>query len=98
MISFKLKLSDVIKGESSRNTAIQIREYIITLLDKYDVIEIDLSGTNLTPSVADEVIGVLAYKLNAELFKKKIKILNSSESQMALMKHVIARRLKKIHE
>ena len=94
MISSKIViLSEMIKGESSRSNAIQAREHILSLLNEFDSVTIDLQSTNFTPSVADEIIGGLAKLLGAESFKKKIKILNASDSQMALMRHVIARRL-----
>lgn len=93
MTSFNLILKDEINNESSRNNAIKIRERILLLLEKFDVISINLQGVNFTPSVADEIIGGLAQIFGADTFKYKIKILNASESQMALMKHVINRRI-----
>jgi hypothetical protein len=92
MTSYELKLKDTIKCESSRDSAIKAREHILSLLQKFDIIEINLQDVNFTPSVADEIVGGLAQILGAEAFKHKIKILNASESQMALMRHVIARR------
>lgn len=86
-------LRDIIKGDASRSSAIQAREQVLSLLEQIKTIEIDLTDVNFTPSVADELIGGLVLALGADTFKQKIKILNASESQMALMKHVIARRL-----
>jgi len=91
--SFEFKLKDTLKFESSRNSAIKAREEIFFLLEKFDVIEIDIQDVNFTISVADEIIGELARILGAESFRGRIKVVNASESQMALMKHVIARRL-----
>lgn len=94
MTSSKIvRLNEIIKGESSRSNAIQAREYIIGLFNSFDVVEIDLQNSNFTPSVADEIIGSLALSLGADSFKHRIKILNASDSQISLMKHVIARRL-----
>lgn len=99
MISSKLVvLNEVIKGESSRSNAIQAREKIIELLKKFEIIEIDLQNSNFTPSVADEIIGSLALTLGSDSFKHRIKILNASDSQISLMKHVIARRLENSHK
>jgi hypothetical protein len=89
----KLKLKDALNGEFSRDSAIKTRESILLLLQKIDTVEIDLQDINFTPSIADEVIGGLAQILGPGIFKHKIKLINVSESQMALMKHVIARRL-----
>lgn len=90
--SFELSLKKLIKNEASRNRAIKARAHILSLLQKFDVIEINILGVNFTPSVADEIMGGLAQLLGADAFKNKIKITNASESQLALMKHVIARR------
>lgn len=94
MTSFeKILLKGIIKGESSRKNAIEARKYILNLLKDIDTVEIDLTGSNLTPSVADELIGELVLHFGARCFKNKIKITNASESQIALIRHVIARRL-----
>lgn len=94
MISLiSLKLKDEVHGEASRKRAIEAREHILLLLKDKDVVEIDLQDINFTPSIADEVIGGLAEELGPKIFKNKIKLVNVSESQLALMKHVIARRL-----
>src|SRR5262245_14340072 len=94
MISLiKFKLKDELHGESSRRNAVRAREHILCLLQETDTVEIDLKDLNFTPSVADEIVGGLAQILGAGVFKRKIKLINVSESQMALMKHVIARRL-----
>ena len=94
MISSKIVLlSDMIKGESSRSNAIQARKHILSLLNEFGSVTIHLQNSNFTPSVADEIIGGLAILLGADSFKQKIKILNATDSQMSLMKHVIARRL-----
>ncbi len=91
--SIELKLKDIIKNEASRRNAAKVREHIISLLQTYDTIEINLESMNLTPSVADEIMGILAKNLGAHSFKQKLKIKNASASQMLLIKHVIARRL-----
>lgn len=95
MSSFEFKLK-VMLQEGSREKARIAREAILNLLDKFDLIKIDLEGFNFTPSVADEIIGVLAEQLGPQKFKAKIRILNASESDQALMNHVIARRLKSL--
>jgi len=93
MTSFNVNLKHEIKNQYSRAAAYKVNKNICTLLDKYDVIEIDLSELKLTPSIADEVVGALAEKLGREYFKKKVKIKNATASQMALLKHVVARRV-----
>lgn len=94
--SKRVLLKEIIKGESSRSSAIKARDDLLHLLKDINTIEIDFSGSHLTPSVADELISGLALHFGANCFKNKIKITNASDSQMALMKHVIARRLSKI--
>lgn len=94
MTIFKLiKLTEIIKDESSRASAAEAYRQIESLLGSVDRIEIDLSNLNFTPSVADEVFGELVINLSPQFFKQKIKIINASESNIALIRHVIARRL-----
>lgn len=94
--SKKMFLKEIIKGESSRSNAIKARDELLHLLKEIDTIEIDFSDSHLTPSVADELISGLALHFGANCFKNKIKIMNASDAQMALMKHVIARRFSKL--
>ncbi|WP_061639004.1 STAS-like domain-containing protein [Legionella pneumophila] len=93
MTSFKINLKDMIASEPSRASAVNIRKEILNLLKVYDTVQLDLKNVNFTPSVADEIIGVLATELGAVIFKQKIHLINVSESQKALMSHVVARRL-----
>lgn len=82
-------------GESSRQKAAQVREQLLLELDHSKILTIDLENASLTPSVADELIGGIATYIGSERFKNQIKLINVSESQRALMKHVIARRMVK---
>ncbi len=86
-------LTTVMDGEFSRKKAIQVRETVLAELSQIEVINIDLTDANFTPSVADELIGGIAVELGADRFKQHIKIINASDSQRALMNHIIARRL-----
>ena len=83
----------MMQGEASRSSAKKICGHIMNLLQEFGSVIINLQNANLTPSVADEIIGVLAEKLGAGFFKQKIKIKNASETQVVLMRHVIARRV-----
>lgn len=94
MTSFKISLKNMVAREANRTNAISIREKILSLLDAHDSVQLDLENVNLTPSVADEIIGALALQFGAEKFKQKIQVVNFTESQKALMNHVISRRLK----
>lgn len=88
-------LKDIMEGEFSRKKAVLVRNNLLSSLTERDTLNIDLSDSNFTPSVADELIGGIATYLGAEQFKKQIHIMNASESQRALMRHVMARRLSK---
>ncbi|WP_165894850.1 STAS-like domain-containing protein [Legionella longbeachae] len=92
MTSFKMNLKDMIASEPSRAGAINVRKEILNLLKVYDVVQLDLKNVNFTPSVADEIVGALAAEFGAIVFKQKIQLINVSESQKALMNHVVARR------
>lgn len=95
MTSFNLPLKNDIENGTSRHSGRIASAHIFSLLELHEVIEIDFKDITLTPSIADEVIGVLAEKLGKLAFKQRIKIKNASATEIALLKHVIARRLHK---
>ena len=90
--SKSVSLKKIMAGESSREKAAKVRADLLLELGELDTLDIDFEGANFTPSVADELIGSIAIELGPKRFKDKIKIINASGSQMALMKHVVARR------
>lgn len=95
MTSYKLLLKNDIAHGTSRHSGRLASAHIFSLLEAYEIIEIDFNGITLTPSIADEVIGVLAEKLGKSQFKQRIKIKNASLTEITLLKHVISRRLER---
>jgi len=83
------------KDTGSRDSGKILREKILALLDEDKNIQIDFEYVTLTPSFADEAIGLLSNYLSFEEFKRKIKLTNVSEQQKSLLNRVIANRFSK---
>src|ERR1700744_3008839 len=81
---FKFIFKKEVQEETSRLQAMEIRRTLIKLLD-YKAIELDLQDFNLSPTIADEIIAELAVELGLEVFLKRIKIVNATETQKALI-------------
>jgi hypothetical protein len=96
-ILLKMKLSEHMDGEYSREKACQVWNFLLDYLEPdFPVnlsLHISLKDAVFTPGVADEIIGGLAMHLGAKRFKEIVKIVDATDAQKALMKHVIARRV-----
>lgn len=93
MIStFKVKVTDLASDFSTRPVGAQARERLLEALHDHEMVEVDFLGKSLTPSFADECVGRLAAVLGLNEFKKRVKIVNLSESTRPLVRHVILTR------
>lgn len=88
----KIDLSHDFPGMESRETGDAALAEVLRALDDADVVELDFGGANPSPSFADQAIGSLAAKLGLDEFKRRIRLLNTSEAAAPLLKHVILRR------
>lgn len=89
---FKVTVETLASNFSTRPVGAAARGKLLDLLDSYMAIEIDLENRTLTPSFADECIGILAASLGLNEFKRRVKLLNVEESTRPLVKHVILKR------
>jgi hypothetical protein len=95
MSCFKVQVNKFTNQGSTREAGVKLRDFLIEQLSLYASLELDLSEVLLTPSVADEAIGILAKMLGKDQFLEKIKFVNITEEQKSIIIHVISRRLLK---
>jgi len=89
-----VKISDHFDTLSSRGLGAQARAELLSKVNEEGItITLDFNFENLSPSFADEFIGIVALNLGLVDFKKKIKMINLSESSKSIIKHVINRRV-----
>lgn len=77
---------------ATRPNGVEARLYLLQSLEQYDKLEVDFAGADPSPSFADECIGILCRNIGWDEFRKRIQMLNLSDSARSLMKHVISRR------
>lgn len=77
---------------ATRSAGAQARTVILELLDKSDIVQIDMIGMNLSPSFADEFFGLLAQQIGIDEYRRRIRLTNLSDAAHALIRHVVYRR------
>ncbi|MFY1903911.1 STAS-like domain-containing protein [Achromobacter dolens] len=88
---FKISVSEQFKLATRPNGA-EARHFVMQMLEEHDEVELDFSGSDPTPSFADECIGILCRNIGWDSFRARIHITNVSESSRSLLKHVLTRR------
>ena len=81
---------------STRETGRLARESLLARLDENITVIIDFEGKSISPSFADEFIGILAKDIGLNTFKAKIKMKNVSDSSKEIIRHVLNKRLNSI--
>lgn len=92
-MNFLINLSADFQTLSSRETGMLARQQLLNKLTENQTITIDFNGQAVSPSFADELIGILARDIGFETFKTKIKMTNVSDSSKLIIKHVLNKRL-----
>jgi len=95
MTSFKLVIPEEFNTLATRVQGAMARDKIKQLIQKHGTVELDFAETSLSPSFADEAIGLLVDDIGIENFKSTVKLSNVSKVSQALIKHVINQRLQK---
>ena len=80
----------------TRQEGSQVRSRILNLLEKNEVIFVDFAGIELiTPSFADECLGMLAVRLGGDAFKARVRLRGAAKGTKHLIAVVLANRLMK---
>ncbi|OXS89580.1 hypothetical protein PAP18089_01630 [Pandoraea apista] len=77
---------------ATRPNGVEARNFVLQTLKDYDSIELDFMGAHLSPSFADECVGILCQILGWEAFKTRIRLANVSDDSKSLIRHVVGRR------
>jgi hypothetical protein len=76
---------------ATRENGRKARARILEKLGQADVVELDFSGEVITPSFADECLGVVVISLGADQFEQRVHLKNLRNQDRVLLEHVVAR-------
>ncbi|WP_024873114.1 STAS-like domain-containing protein [Tolumonas lignilytica] len=88
-----IDLSTDFQTLSTRDIGKLAREQLLLKLSDDNTVTLDFNGKAISPSFADEFIGILARDMGFDAFKNKVKMTNVSESSKQIIKHVINKRI-----
>src|SRR3546814_12055173 len=77
---------------ATRPNGLAARQKLKALLGQSGPVIVDMGGVVLTPSFADEFLGVLLVELGDASFRRSIQIVNVPQGSRALLKQVLTRR------
>lgn len=97
MSSSKFEVRVLVPDTATRPNGVAAREQLKTTLRSFDQVVVDLSDVVLTPSFADEFLGVLLMEVGEDAFRRSVQIVNVSNSSRPLLQAVLSRRLKNLH-
>ena len=93
MMNCLISLPNEFETLATRKTGQCAREKLIEHLSSHSCITLDFEETSISPSFADEFIGILAKDMGFDKFKQHVKLVNVSDSSKAIIKHVLSKRL-----
>lgn len=92
-----INLTNEFETLATRKTGKSAREKLVEQLALNSNITLDFDGHSISPSFADEFIGILAKDMGFSSFKQRIKLVNVSNSSKTIIMHVLNKRLKQVH-
>lgn len=92
MTSSKFAVLKEVSATATRPSGAFAREKLMDLLKQVDVVIVDMSDIVLTPSFADEFLGVLLAELGEAKFRDSVRIENVPEPAQPLLHAVLHRR------
>lgn len=95
MTSFRFEVRNQIPDTTTRPNGDLARRKLHAELSQVDEVVVDLEGIILTPSFADEFLGVLLAELGEQKFRQAIHIENVSATSRSLLRAVLGRRAAK---
>ncbi|WP_170845191.1 STAS-like domain-containing protein [Chitinasiproducens palmae] len=90
--AFRVVVQDSFKL-STRPHGAAARSYLLEKLTEHDVVVIDFEGVDPSPSFADECVGMLCKILGVETFKRRVRLVNLSDTARTIVRHVVATRV-----
>jgi len=92
MISSNFLVKIISPSTATRPNGHAARQQIKQELNHCDAVTVDLQDVVLTPSFADEFLGVLLVELGEEAFRRRIRIVNVGATSRSLLKQVLNHR------
>ena len=93
MTCFKIVFSDVFPQLASREAGEEARKFLLSKVLEHDSLIFDLGNKNLTPSFVDSSLAVLMSEVGYDVFKRKVKFDNASETTKVLIKKTFSERI-----
>jgi hypothetical protein len=93
--TFKIQLRKYFSEFVSRKEGAKARELLLNEFKKHSLLEVDLSNNLITPSFADECVGILVAKIGLDVFKKHFHFKGIKPEVKSLFVHVISCNLPK---
>ncbi|MCZ4374331.1 STAS-like domain-containing protein [Vibrio diazotrophicus] len=78
---------------ATRKTGNSARQKLLEHLSHSNKVTLDFGDSTISPSFADELIGILAKDMGFDNFKQQVRMINVSASSQAIIKHVLTQRL-----
>jgi len=95
MTSFNFEVRTRVPDTTTRPNGESARKKLSAELTKVDRVVVDMTDIVLTPSFADEFLGVLLVELGEETFRQRVDIVNLSNTARLLLRTVLGRRAAK---
>lgn len=93
--SSKFEVRTEVLDTTTRPNGALARIEVSRRLGVFECVVVDLNGVVLTPSFADEFLGVLLVELGEARFRKSIRIVNVADRSRPLLQTVLHRRASK---
>ncbi|MCL1091730.1 STAS-like domain-containing protein [Shewanella profunda] len=78
---------------ATRKSGASARNVLLNRLAHQESVILDFEESSVSPSFADELIGLVAKELGFDSFKKRVKLVNVSPSTKSILMHVIKKRV-----
>lgn len=95
MTSFNFEVKTQIHDTTTRPNGESARKKLSAELARVDRVVVDMTDIVLTPSFADEFLGVLLVELGEDKFRRSVDIVNLSSAARLLLRTVLGRRAAK---
>lgn len=92
MTSSNFEVRTQVPNTTTRPNGVAAREKLRAALTEADNVVVDMTDIVLTPSFADEFLGVLLVELGEDNFRRAVKIVNVSETSRPLLRTILHRR------
>ncbi|MBN4979714.1 STAS-like domain-containing protein [Stenotrophomonas maltophilia] len=86
------KVRDMCTSTTTRPSGMAARRLLRSALHPPHPVTVDLEGVVLTPSFADEFLGVLLIELGEPAFRQAVRIVNVEGASKSLLQQILARR------